>query len=295
MAGEEAASGPFDLVASTLRGKAAAWGNLDLHSTPWLEADLPRLVPEHRDVLDHAGELSAELDGYIDRHGAVTGVETFLDAGANPEELLDRRAVALLVARLCVEWSGPQPRLPVPAELCGHGCRRRPLRPLEVALVRADAYDDVTCLTALRLVGAGASVAEAARVRATAVQPCSSGPARIRIPGGRGRHPRTLVLPPRSELDLAELVTTSIDGFLLPLGDAEGDKDRMEALDGRIRTTLDRCGFTPGGPVTASSVRLAGLGLIADRFGFEAALHCSGSTSAARLRDELDCPCRTGA
>lgn len=284
----------FDMVASARRDKAARWGNLDQQPTPLIGAELARLVPEYPALLDHASDLAGELDGHIDRHGAVAGVEAFLEVGRSPQELLDRRAIALLAARLCFWWSGAQPRLPVPNGLAPHPCcRRRPLRALEVALVRADTYDDVTLLTALRLIGGGASVAEAARATTADVELRKGQAPLVFTGGGRGRHPRALILPPDCELDLAELVVASSDGFLLQLGRAEGDKARMEALDRRIRTVLNRTGFEPGGRVTASSIRLAGLKVIADRFGFEAALHCSGHTSAVRLRDELRCSCGT--
>jgi hypothetical protein len=277
----------IDLRTSTFGPRPPRWKNLKIPALPALGAELDLLSPEHPVANARADELAQELTEHLSEQAAEDGVSSFLAAAHDAEDLLDRRALVLLASRL-MAWPGCKPRLPIPPAAMPPGRRgRRALRGLEVGLLRA-AAENPTRLTLVRLLGAGANVAEAARVRTTDVHITADGDVHIYVGGGRGFHPRTLPLSPWSDHETATLLADSVDGFLIPLGPAQTDKERLEAADGLIHTLLDRTGFRPDRRVTATSIRMAGLIATAEHLGFEVALAQSGSTNRDRFARELE-------
>ena len=275
---------------------------IDLAATPWgtdrgpswqlwdhgywpdeLEFQLALLVPEHPDALQTITGIVPALREEVSRHGARNGVEAFLAASAQLDQLLDRRAAVGLLARLSAFPRPPQlPHRPRTAR----PDRPRLLRPLEVAQLRA-AADTPPRAVLCRLLAAGVTVSEAARVRTADVTIAEDRQVIVGLPGSRGRRPRTLALTPGVSRAVETLLRSSPDGYLLPTDRLDTAHHRHRAADKIATNLLHTIGLSTDPAVTPASIRATGLRAIHDQFGPAAAAISDGATDPRNLTRQL--------
>lgn len=278
----------IDRTTSLSGGKVSpSWSEWDRHGLPMgMDFDIAVLCPELPAAQADGVRLQRHLEVAIDEHGADRGVGSFLGDASDLDDLLDRRALVVLLAHLSNLEVLPQ--LPLPADLHsgGPGLRRRLLRPLEFVMLRAAARD-ARRATLLRLIAAGATETECARLCTDQVSFRDDGQIWVRVRGGRGRAVRLLVLSPGSDDAIRHLLDISDDGYLIPLDAIGTGTERVETINKTLRRLLASTGLGADPSATVASIRNTGLRAVHDTFGLETAAAVAGTDNLQVLRQEL--------
>lgn len=262
------------------------WEQLGLPAADYIEFRLSLLCPEAPQLAQMAA-LIGGLETAIGQHGAHQAVLAFLAAADDTAALLDRRA--LLVFLAAATPLRILPRLPLPARLRpASSPGPRPLRPMELALLRAEGSDPRRRIL-LRLLNAGLTEHEAAILRTSDVHLQADGQVWVRAPGARGIRPRTLALPRGANEAIQDRLAEAGDGYLLAL-DVPDDAThvrRAKTVHQICRRMLARTGLDSDPSASPGSIRLGMLALIRATHGLETAATVAGTTSLSRLQAQL--------
>lgn len=277
----------IDRTTSLSDGKVSpSWSAWDRHGLPMgIDFDIAALCPELPAAQADGVRLQRHLEVAINAHGADRGVGSFLGNASDHDDLLDRRALVVLLAHLSNLEVLPQ--LPLPEDLHGRGPGlRRLLRPLEFVMLRAAARD-ARRATLLRLIAAGATETECARLCTDQVSFRDDGQIGVRVGGGRGRAVRIVVLSPGSDDAIRHLLDISDDGYLIPLDAIGTGTERVETINKTLRRLLASTGLGADPSATVASIRNTGLRAVHDTFGLETAAAVAGTDNLQVLRQEL--------
>lgn len=233
--------------------------------------------------------LAGDLDARLARQPAELAVDGFLAAGDGWADRLDRRAVLrigevlsmLPVAALSWPgWAHPDPH-----------ARRRPLRPVELTLVRLVARRGRLLRgLAVAVAEAGAASGELALLRVADAAVDADGKAWLALPGCRRARPRRRPLPGWAR-PLLQGRQETVDGDqarLLLYDGASSDDGRIQsAVLMQLGAALGDAGLTGDPSVAPLSLRNTTGRAIHETSGIEAAADALGAARLDPLRAEL--------